>query len=74
MSKSQRRLVERVIRVVDYQASPPQPDRCPDRVVVTILADYGTHSPGEVRRALEQAVEVGEVETNGEEYWLPQTS
>jgi len=63
-------LSERVVRVVNYQTPQKQPERCSEHVVVKILTSAG-YAPRRVREELSAAVERGDLDTDGERYWLP---
>ncbi|WP_134672654.1 hypothetical protein [Halorussus marinus] len=64
-------IVDRVVRTVYYQTSPTQPDRIPAHKVVMILAGNGSEDEFRVRRALDDAVEVGRLERDEDHVWLP---
>jgi len=70
MLKPNPNLSKRVIRVVDYQTSPQQPDRCSEHVIIRTLTSAG-YAPGRIREELSGAVERGDLDTDGERYWLP---
>lgn len=71
--EEQRSLVERVVRVVEYQTTEPQPDRAAEATILTVLSSHADHPPDEVRAALDRAVEQGRLKTDGDHYWRPES-
>ena len=68
-----RDLVDRVVHTVESQTTPMQPDTIPASKVVLTLAVHGTEERQDVRDALEEAILVGRVETDGAGgVWVPE--
>jgi len=64
-------VVDRVVRTVEKQTSPEQPDKISASKVVLILADHGSMDAQEVREALDQAVDEGRLERDATNVWIP---
>ena len=65
-------LVDRVVRAVDQQTTPMQPDRVPASKVVMSREAHGNQNAGRVRRALDEAVKAGRLERDEEDVWIPE--
>lgn len=57
-------MANRVTRIVELQTTSKQPDAVPAHTVVQILAANGSYSGQEVRDVIEQALEVGLLDTD----------
>jgi len=72
-SRGERRKLSNVVtRTVDYQSSPPQPDRVAEHTILTVLSTHADYDANRVRDALETAVADGRLESDGERYWIPE--
>jgi len=53
---------DRILRTVDAQTSPAQPDTVRPGTIVLTLAGNGSMNPGDVREAMQAAVDDGRLE------------
>lgn len=67
-------LVDRVVRVVDYQTDAPRLDRAPEHVVLTVLSSHADYPSDDVRDALATAVGEGRLKSEDGRYWRPATN
>lgn len=69
---SKETLVGRVVTTVRHQTGGPQPDQIPRHKIVLVLANHGSLESVEVRQALDEAVEAGLLDAEGETVWIPE--
>jgi hypothetical protein len=53
---------DRILRTVDAQTSPAQPDTVRPGTIVLTLAGNGSMNPGDVRQGMQSAVDAGRLE------------